>query len=146
MLLPQKQPNHFSCFPTAFAIVLGIEVKQLFEEAGHDGSDIIWPSCPEPFNRRGFHIQELIYISRQHGYAVSTYEMKPEMDCGLPGTMGPHPVKTTIPLIGNLAVLGGMNHRNMPHAVAWDGYKIIDPAGGNKFKTEVCFILDWIKD
>lgn len=139
MLLPQKQPNLFSCFPTAFAIILGIPVEQLFKEIGHDGSTIVDPSCPDPFNRRGFHSQELIRYARTHGFSVSSYEENP--------LLGDLPIKTDIPIDGNLAVLGGLNFKANPHAVAWDGYRIIDPAGNHnsKFVTEIYYIFDWIK-
>lgn len=143
MLLPQRQPNSFSCFPTAFAIIIGVPVEEIFQKAGHDGSEIIWPSCPEPYNRRGFHPQELVYVARSYGWAVSTYEYSPQLQ----GQTVIN-VRCSIPIIGNFAVLGGYNDRKERHAVAWDGYSIIDPAWRKSinFQSEIAYVFDWIKN
>lgn len=63
MLTIQTQPNRWSCLPTAFAMGIGIPVKQIFDYLGHDGSEIIWPEFPEPKKRKAFHIQEMIDFS-----------------------------------------------------------------------------------
>jgi len=63
----QKQPNGWSCLPTAFAILLDIPVKEIFEFCGHDGSEKVFSNCSDPHCRRSFHIQEMVEfcLSRQ---------------------------------------------------------------------------------
>lgn len=56
-----KQPNRWSCLPTAFALATGHSVQWMFDAIGHDGSEIVWPDLPEPQCRRAFHIQECIF-------------------------------------------------------------------------------------
>src|SRR4051812_46325565 len=76
---PQKTPNKWSCVPTAFAICLDIPVEKIIEEIGHDGSNIIFPHLTEPLCRRGFHLQELFKVCHNHGYAVTQFDVDPEL-------------------------------------------------------------------
>jgi hypothetical protein len=62
-MIVQKQPNSWSCLPTAFGIVLGIPVDRVIKSIGHDGSEIINHDLEDPYRRKGFHIQEIIDIS-----------------------------------------------------------------------------------
>lgn len=71
--------NNWSCFPTAFAIVLGIDVKSIFEFCKHDGSEIIEPHLKEPFRRRGFHIQEIIDFVLSINKTVTPIEFCPSL-------------------------------------------------------------------
>jgi hypothetical protein len=69
--------NNWSCLPTAFAIVLGIDVADFIKHIGHDGSEIIWPTLKDPMRRRGFHVQECIDAASRGGCAVTPFEMFP---------------------------------------------------------------------
>src|SRR5260221_108718 len=73
----QKQPNRWSCLPTAFAMVLDISVKEVITEIGHDGSEIVYPNLEEPKCRRAFHIQELIDFAISIGVSVVPIEPLP---------------------------------------------------------------------
>ena len=56
----QKQPNGWSCFPTAFAMVLDMDVQDLIAVIGHDGSEILWPELEPPRCYRSWHYQEIV--------------------------------------------------------------------------------------
>ncbi len=76
-MLPQKNPNAWSCLPTAFAIALDVPVETLIALIGHDGSEVTHAGLPEPLNRRGFHPQELIKILVEDEMAVTRIELAP---------------------------------------------------------------------
>lgn len=78
-MLIQKQPNRWSCLPCSFAIVLGIPVSDLIFAIGHNGSEIIWPTQPEPLCRRGFNVQEILdVLVLDYGKAVTCIDVLPE--------------------------------------------------------------------
>lgn len=76
-MLAQKNPNAWSCLPTAFAIALDVPVETIISLIGHDGSEITHAGLPEPLNRRGFHPQELIKILVEDKMAVTRIELAP---------------------------------------------------------------------
>ena len=61
-------------------MVLDMPLADIFDEIGHDGSQIIWPDLPEPMCRRGFHPQELIDVCLARGYAATRIELSPVHD------------------------------------------------------------------
>lgn len=63
-----------NCLAKAFSHVLRCD--NIYELIGHDGSEIIWPGLVEPFNRRAFHIQELINVAWKLGYSATPFETK----------------------------------------------------------------------
>ena len=72
-----RKPERWMCLPTSFAMVLDLPLSAIFDEIGHDGSQIIWPDLPEPTCRRGFHPQELIHVCLNHGHAATRVELYP---------------------------------------------------------------------
>lgn len=70
-MTPQCAPSYFLCLPTAFAVVFDEPVRDLMVEIGHDGSEIVFPTEPEPQCRRGFHAQEFIRPAWNRGYVLS---------------------------------------------------------------------------
>jgi hypothetical protein len=58
-------------------MVLNVSVHDFIRHIGHDGSEISWPSLPEPACRRGFHIQECIELVDRLGFTVTPFEMLP---------------------------------------------------------------------
>ncbi len=135
-MLVQKQPNRWSCLPTSFAAILGIEVEGFIRHLGHDGSEILWPMLKEPACRRGFHIQECIDVMDRCDYSVTPFEAIPQ-----------HVPAFTVPAIPIL--FGGSEEAAMEHfrkiiyrttgvitgislnghAVAYDQGVICDPNG-----------------
>jgi hypothetical protein len=80
-MLSQKNPNAWSCLPTAFASVLNVPVELVIAQIGHDGSEITHVGLPEPLKRRGFHPQECIEVCMRDGMAVTQIEVNP---CAVP--------------------------------------------------------------
>ena len=78
-MMPQIQPSNWSCLATSFAIVLDIPVSEVFEYVGHDGSEYVpqFLHLPEPYNRRGHHIQEMIKLASLMMYSVTPFEAGP---------------------------------------------------------------------
>lgn len=77
-MISLKNPNAWSCLPTAFAIALGASVEAVIATVGHDGSEITHAGLPEPMNRRGFHPQEMIKMCLQDGMSVTPIELAPQ--------------------------------------------------------------------
>jgi hypothetical protein len=131
----QRSPNGWSCLPTSFAMVLDLPVGRIIELLGHDGSEIVWPGEAEPYCRRSFHIQELVYLSWVLGYTVTEFEALP-LSKGQPDA---EPAALQMPVSaevrmssvmrGQLGVLAGRARSGMRHAVAWDGFDCYDPNG-----------------
>lgn len=135
-------PNGWSCLANAFAMALDIPIHEIFKSVGHDGSEIIWKDLPEPFNRRSFHIQEMVAMCRRrfglyvteyqavYALAPTGYNVDPLVRPNL-GVM-----EQMLSLEIHDGVLTGFSGK-MPHAVAWDGYeKMIYDAGG------CCYSID----
>jgi len=124
----QKSPIPNSCVPTAFAMVLNIPIEQIIKELGHKGDKIIWPNLPEPSNRCGFHIQELVDICIEHGYLVTHIEAIPT---SVP-YKGTKDADEYIVYFNEARLLKHITNSKgvifgPTHAVAWSGDKIYDP-------------------
>jgi hypothetical protein len=126
----QKQPNEWSCLPTAFAMVLDIPVAKIFETLDHDGSEVIFPDEPEPYCRRSFHIQEMIDVCMLRNIGVVAVELHPVSEAQ--GHQYKVPVsnrRLDYYIVNYNGVLVGVGSSGKPHAVAWNGDKIYDPNG-----------------
>lgn len=132
----QRTPNGWSCLAASFATVLGLSLEQLLERLGHDGSEIVFPSLDDPERRRAFHPQEMVDVAESLGVAITPIEARPASrprDVPVP----PYEVPMDIfprwhrYLEGGVGVLTGLNARNRPHAVVWDGVDVWDPATGD---------------
>lgn len=77
--MQHKQPNAWSCLPTAMSYLLNISFVDVINLFGHDGSQIIDDTLPEPSCRRGFHMQEMIDIAMRRGYAVIAIDRIPQI-------------------------------------------------------------------
>ncbi len=145
-MLYQRQPNHWSCLPTAFAISLDVAVLDFIRHIGHDGSEIIWPTLTEPSSRRGFHIQECLDLLYRLGRTAMPFEAIPT-----------HTPAFTVPSVPVL--FGGSEQSAMErfkrivyqthgvitgislvgHAVAYDHGTICDPNGDiYHYSPEIC--------
>lgn len=130
-----KQPNSWSCLPTAFAYVLGIPVTNVLELVGHDGSQIINPRLPEPRNRRSFHIQEMVDVCHHYQHLACLIQAMPcfdEQDI----MEAPKAVKRLQHYL-NLynGVIIGSTRKDHRHAVAWINGTVHDP-NGTKYGLE----------
>lgn len=118
-----------NCLVKSLAAITEFSVPEIMAELGHDGSEIIWHDLPEPYCRRGFHIQELITFCLKFGYTLTPIEPIPA--CINKLTSKPFVLKdreaifeATLP--GNIGILTGETLKGISHAVAWDGHKIYD--------------------
>lgn len=147
----QKQPNNWSCLPTAFAMVAHIPVSQFIEAIGHDGSDIIAPEYSDPYCRRSFHIQEINDVCLAHNLSVTPIEVNPQgcvagdriinFNIGGLKRVEKYMKKYRCVLIGS----GFPTYK--PHAVAWNRLYIYDPNfsiyeyDSRLFKIEIAYII-----
>ncbi|KKK91516.1 hypothetical protein LCGC14_2712140, partial [marine sediment metagenome] len=126
----QVQPNKWSCLPTAFAIAMGEPVEEIIKQVGHDGSDILFPTYKEPYCRRSFHPQELIDICLLKNFAVVQIEKSPVVIAkNITHSVPMNTRRIGSYLLNYTGVLIGEGQTGTPHAVAWNGKRILDPNG-----------------
>lgn len=128
-----KQPNAWSCGPTALAMLLGRSVDEIISKIGHDGSEIVFPNEPEPVCRRAFHVQELIDCAffeygmilleinacpatstnrNPEGFVIYEFNWERRLNQYMSGSSG---------------LVMGQSNAAESHMMAWDGLKIYDP-------------------
>lgn len=61
------------------AMALDTSVTEFYRIAGHTGGEIVFPWLEEPLRRRGFHIQEAVYVAMQLGYSMTPIELFPQI-------------------------------------------------------------------
>jgi len=141
----QKQPNSWSCLPTAFAMVLGMDASNFISKLDHDGSDIIHPDLEEPYKRRSFHIQEMIDICWLLGYTVTEIQATPTAEAQGELFVLPQAKNRLEYYLQFPAVLIGTGYTGIPHAVAWDGSLVCDPNGSSYtldyFQVDMLFLI-----
>ena len=142
-LVPQKNPNSWSCLLTAFSIVLEISQKDLIKFIGSDGSEITHAGLPDPVCRKGFHPQQFIRFCLQNGQAVTRIELIP--------TAISHAQSTDLKqfnigdwewfkenLFTTCGVLESRTAVGLGHALVYEGQRdhavICDPANGEMFQ------------
>lgn len=136
----QTNPNSWSCLPTSAAMVLGMDKFGVIDYIGHDGSGIMFNDLKDPHCRRGFHMQEIIIVAWNFGFAVTPIEVIP---CSTPGGGREFVVDFGIShtkrfqrwLKNTKGIITGVVN-NVGHAVAWDGERCLDPRG------RICAIND----
>jgi hypothetical protein len=141
----QKQPNKWSCLPSAFAMAIDISVETIIEVVGHDGSEIIYPDLDEPYGRRSFHIQEMINVCMLNNTGVIPIQTNPVSYVDSEHIY-------SVPAIDVMdyytelysGVMVGLGLQGRPHAVAWDK-KLVHDSNGlvyslDKFRIETFFI------
>ncbi len=128
------QNNHtpWGCLLSSAAMVLDIDRSELIKLIGHNGGKIVFAEMPEPANRQGFHIQEIVDIAVVHGYSVMAIEVLP---CSTTDGKNNFDINIINPekrllehMKGNPGIITGRGRR-WQHAVAWDGEKVFDPIG-----------------
>ena len=131
----QHRSEPWMCMPLAFAIAVDMPVDDLLAAIGHDGSEIVFPSLPEPLCRRCFHVQELIQVALSRGFAVTPIELFPVLQ-----PADDAPIHTTVLYADNnwrrfeatiqasRGVIHGTGAR-FGHTVAYDHGHVYDPRG-----------------
>lgn len=128
----QLQPNAYSCMAASFAMALRLDVVEVIERLGHDGSTIVFPDRPEPNNRRGYHLQEMVDLCIEEGYSPVVIECCPVLPASDVRLWQPtqEEVRVMSYLEKNSGVLLGMRE-DRAHAVYWyhPKQRIYDPVG-----------------
>lgn len=110
----------WSCLPTALAMIANLTFEEIIAAYGHDGSEICDPSLKVPYCYRGFDMAETTVVALCLGIALVQTEK----------------------IYARPAILLGEDATGVPHAVAWTGDCIYDPAGGryslDSFRIESC--------
>lgn len=128
----QLSRNSYSCLLACAGMCLNVDQDALAAEIGHDGSDIWWPSLVDPYNRRGFHIQEIIDCAWARGYSILEINAIPQCRPCASAEVRNVPVPDTRfmdYLHERVAILGGTLPNGCGHACAWDGQLVYDPRG-----------------
>jgi hypothetical protein len=132
----QKQPSENTCAITAFAMAMGMNVKELMTYFP-DGDQVFWPEL-ERHNCRGHHVQELVDFAVENEFAVTEIHANPVFSHHDPVVGGvTKPIFTEEKLVeritkymsNNWGVITGVKGFNAGHAVAWDGESVYDPCG-----------------
>lgn len=132
-MILHRNPNDWSCLPTAFAMAIDHTPEWFIEEIGHDGSD---EPYAKPGLKAGFHEQECIEVLQRWGYACTPIEIGPMISphhdlhdarhIYFGSEMTANWERLLRHLKGAQGVLTGV-YKNTGHAVAWDGAEIYDP-------------------
>lgn len=143
----QKMPARGLCLPTAFAMALDIPVESLLTRL-HGWHDVVFPGQPEPLCWRGVHIQELIRIAQDYGYAVTPREMYPQIagppghDAYIVGLDNDNPQVFSDVVLLSRGVITGVRSTVLGavgHAVAYERGFVFDPNGYEyPFQLEAC--------
>jgi len=127
----QYQPDVWSCVATAFSMCFDVPVRKLIGMVGHDGSEILWPRIPEPHNRRGFHLQEMVDVGFLLGFAVLIIESEITLYSNDPIDI--RNVKSRLSISDYLekceGVILGVWPNGLRHAVAYSRGVCFDPSG-----------------
>ena len=145
----QLQPNRWSCFPTAAAIVTDIPVARLLGLIGHDGSEPVFSTHPAG---RAFHPNEVALALLECGWSLIGFDVAPVATNGA----------STISVSFNFqrllyaysgVLLGFTLGTGLPHAVAYDHltkriydtnglvYSAFDEDGKVKFNATSFFVI-----
>jgi len=125
-----KQTNDWNCIIAVTAMLLDTTIQELITKIGHDGSEVVFPELEGPMQRRGFHIQEIIPIVLEYGYAMVPIEMEPISTPNGINQFKIPKVNINKYMINRPGILLGKNVKSLWwHAVAWDGTLMYDPGG-----------------
>ena len=135
------QSNAWSCLPTAAAMCMYSEPREITDAIGHDGSEIWFPDQPEPANRRGFHVQEIIDVLVANFEVPVFIEAVPYI---LDKDVPVHPERMEAYLHDFPGILLGQHaDTKTGHAVAWDTHICWDPRG-QKYSVQDFGIMGFI--
>lgn len=145
-MLIQKQPNNWSCLPTAFAMVCDMPVADLIKRIGHDGSERIFDG-PRP--EVGFHIQEIIHVLQDEFSITEIVDAYYDVAHGKrhwpigEKTLNERVYEAMQKYSGVVLV---NYHEPCGHALAWDGKLLCDPKRGNTENVSISFKISgfWI--
>jgi len=65
------------CTIVSAAMLLDMEVEDIIQRLGHDGTTVVFPELPLPQNQCGVHIQELIDVFIKYSYGLMPIDAVP---------------------------------------------------------------------
>lgn len=74
----QRSPEPGLCILTAFAMALNMPAEELLTRIGDGWKTLAFPNLPMPQCWRGIHVQELILVALEKGFAVTPIELFPQ--------------------------------------------------------------------
>lgn len=107
----------------------------IFDYLGHNGSEIVNDMLPEPIRRRGFTVEEIVDFLMYKGYRPVYIQAEIVHENGYVHVYKTMNYKTNIQRLNNYlsntpcVLLGSSDENTLPHAVYWNGDKILDPCG-----------------
>jgi hypothetical protein len=118
-------------------MVMDIEIQELIDGIGHDGSEIVFPDLREPMCRAGFDIQEIIDFALNCGWSITPIETIPVVTSDGVQTRELFEREKAYARVENYlkryngVVYGQRWDQNWWHVVAWDSEKQLwlDPSG-----------------
>jgi len=121
------KPPPWSCLVQAWAHVIQWPYWAIVKAIGHDGSEIVWPDQPEPYNRRAFHPQELIHLGDRFGFVCTTFEPQPVLISGRESCVITSLHDSFIKIMTNSdGVVTGLRLDHARHAIAWVNGEVVD--------------------
>jgi hypothetical protein len=139
-----------NCLLTSAAMLLDTTEQELINEIGHDGSEVWWPKAKATDRKRNFHIQEIIDCCMKRGYGLMPIDLMPcSMQMSDPNArilwdQSKAFGRFTNIVNGRPAILIGETLSHIPHACAWDGFKVFDPRGMIQEITDYTLREAWI--
>lgn len=142
-----EKPHRWMCLAASFAMALDITIEKFCALVGHDGSQVIDETLPEPKGRRGFHIMEALLVVLQCKHMAHPLELQPAIRfadrpdgshietrvtyqlCGLDNPNPNLRIFETVILFQRGVIECHHEPTGKMHAVAFDHGMIYDPDG-----------------
>lgn len=131
-LIVESQAPHVDCVLCAFASVLRVSRDEMIEALGTDGTEIILPEAPHPFDKKGILIEEIIRYGAENNLTLTPIDPHTRIeseygdyDCG--SLEEAEFVRRYMQ--GREGIAFGTGKTGNPHCVAWDGEEYHDPNG-----------------
>lgn len=139
------------CLLYSVAMVLEVEPSDLQKEVGFTGLEVWWPDLSEPLMYRGHCMQDFIEPALIRNRVFNQILAKPALMAGADSTRYKDVFMNSGERFYRLikdkpAILLGVTKR-MFHAVAWDGVKVLDPAGKDGLEgTQCAWVVETIRN
>lgn len=138
-----RQVNRWSCLPTALAMLADVSLEDVLDKIGHDGSEIIFPTLPEPLCRRSFTVEEIQYVTAAFSFVLVQYHpgviYKPKEGCEKQILFPQFQLK--LEEVDGL-LFGTPNGKNLGHVVAWSAMeKMIYDPNGTKYPADCGYFV-----
>ncbi len=123
----KKQPNKWTCYPTAASILTKIPIQKIIETVGHDGSEKVEDG---PFSKRAFHTHEMAIALYKLGWSLTPFaaamalKFYPTMD----------ELSDFMELYAEKVIVCIETNYNTIHALSWfvNSNNLYDPRTGNR--------------